>query len=774
MAITKVRLPNQIQVSNDVDCSGYKIRNLSSPVLPQDAATKVYVDNAIQGLDVKQSVKVATTADITTSGLLTIDGITVVSGDRVLVKNQASPIQNGIWMASDSAWTRSLDMPDNSNSAGVFVFVEQGTINGDTGWICVTDGSSARVGADPITFVQFSSAGVTSASGGLTKVGNDIQIALSAGDSTGFLKKTGEHTWTLTNESYSLSSHNHTLDSLSNVSITSIANGEILKWDDTASKWINNTLAEAGIAAASHVHSAADLTSGTIAAGARLGSGNSGFLKYSATTPTWSALVEADIPSLSWAKITSGKPTTLSGYGITDAQPLDPDLTNIAGLAGTVGYLRKTAANTWELRNDSYSLSSHTHLYAGSASAGGPASSVANALTITTGNGLSGTVGSYNGSAAVTISHLGTDGNMHVPATSTTNAGKALIAGSSAGSFGWQTLNMSYLPDAVFKKSVKAASTANIASLSGLMTIDGISLVAGDRVLIKNQTTTSLNGIYVVADGEWPRAADADSSSEIAGAVVNVDSGTVNGGKLFTNTFKIKDTVGTTAMLWDQITTDISQTQKTFFAAPNGANGRPTFRTIVASDIPILNQNTTGAAGSITGQTTVGINLVKLANPSAVTFLRINADNTVSTLNAATFRTAIGAGTVTSVSIANANGFDGTVTTPSTTPAITLKTTVTGMLKGNGTAISAATVNTDYLAPGSMVMNENLTVTAGVGTLANNAKAATIQVYVNGIRQNPGASNDYIVGGTGNKTITFNAGNVPEASDIIVVDYIKA
>jgi hypothetical protein len=94
------------------------------------------------------------------------------------------------------------------------------------------------------------------------------------------------------------------------------------------------------------------------------------------------------------------------------------------------------------------------------------------------------------------------------------------------------------------------------------------------------------------------------------------------------------------------------------------------------------------------GATTVGENLLELTNPSAIRFIRINADNTVSALSDTNFRTAIGAGTgsgtVTTTSVVSANGFAGTVATDSTTPAITLTTTITGLLSGNGTAISAA------------------------------------------------------------------------------------
>ena len=131
----------------------------------------------------------------------------------------------------------------------------------------------------------------------------------------------------------------------------------------------------------------------------------------------------------------------------------------------------------------------------------------------------------------------------------------------------------------------------------------------------------------------------------------------------------------------------------------------------ISGVVPVANGGTgaTSAATARTnlGATTVGGSVFTLTNPSAITFPRFNADNTVSALDAASFRTAIGAGSgagsVTSVSVVSANGFTGTVATPTSTPAITLTTSITGMLYGNGTAISAATAGTNFVAPGGVL-----------------------------------------------------------------------
>jgi hypothetical protein len=124
------------------------------------------------------------------------------------------------------------------------------------------------------------------------------------------------------------------------------------------------------------------------------------------------------------------------------------------------------------------------------------------------------------------------------------------------------------------------------------------------------------------------------------------------------------------------------------------------------------------------GATTVGANLFTLTNPSAITFPRLNADNTVSALSDSDFRTAIGAGTssttgtVTSVSVVSSNGFAGTVANATTTPAITLTTSITGVLKGNGTALSAATSGTDYSAGTSALSTGILKSTTTTGALS--------------------------------------------------------
>jgi hypothetical protein len=227
-----------------VSLNSQKITALADPVDPQDAATKAYVDASRLGLDVKQSVKAATTGNITLSGEQTIDGVALVSGDRVLVKNQDNAAENSIYTVAGSAWARATDFNTSTKvTPGAFTFVEQGSANADSGWVLTTDGA-ITLGSTDLAFVQFSGAGQIDAGGGLTKSGNTLDVGTAS-------------------------------------SSRIVVNAD------------NIDLATTGVAAGTY---------------------------KSVTVDTY-------------GRVTDGtNPTTLAGYGITDAQPLDATLTALAGV----------------------------------------------------------------------------------------------------------------------------------------------------------------------------------------------------------------------------------------------------------------------------------------------------------------------------------------------------------------------------------------------------------------------------------------------------------
>lgn len=135
---------------------GNKITNVGTPTADTDAANKAYVDAARSGLDVKLSCRVATTANITLSGTQTIDGVSVVAGDRVLVKNQSTASQNGIYVVAAGAWSRATDADSDAEvHAGMFTFITEGTANADTGWVLSTN-DPITVGTTSLAFAQFS------------------------------------------------------------------------------------------------------------------------------------------------------------------------------------------------------------------------------------------------------------------------------------------------------------------------------------------------------------------------------------------------------------------------------------------------------------------------------------------------------------------------------------------------------------------------------------------------------------------------------------------
>ena len=271
MPVTQVRSKQQFLVTDNVDFQNFKISNLANPTAAQDAATKAYVDSVKQSLDIKDSVRVATTANITLSATQTIDGVTVAAGDRVLVKDQSTGSQNGIYVVAAGAWSRSDDANVSAEvTAGMFVFVEEGTINGDNGFVLTTN-QPITLDTTPLVFTQFSGAGQITAGDGLTKSGNTINVVGTAGRIVANADSIDLATVSVGSSSSAL----RVFDVDSYGRITGVANASVTT--------ISNAI---GSQTANTVYAAPDGSAGN---------------------PTFRALVANDIPNLAASKITSGQ-----------------------------------------------------------------------------------------------------------------------------------------------------------------------------------------------------------------------------------------------------------------------------------------------------------------------------------------------------------------------------------------------------------------------------------------------------------------------------------
>ncbi|MEY3400803.1 MAG: hypothetical protein RLZZ86_406 [Cyanobacteriota bacterium] len=181
--------------------------NINVPLVPTgatNAASKSYVDNLLTGMDWKESVRAASTANVTatyvatggtsargqfTAAPNTLDGVTLVAGNRILLKNQTTAAQNGIWVVTtagtgvNGVWDRAADFDSDAEvTANAAMFVAEGTTNADSAWVLTTNDPITIGGASgtALAFVQFSGAGQITAGNGLTKTGNTIDVGTAS------------------------------------------------------------------------------------------------------------------------------------------------------------------------------------------------------------------------------------------------------------------------------------------------------------------------------------------------------------------------------------------------------------------------------------------------------------------------------------------------------------------------------------------------------------------------------------------------------------------
>ena len=150
--------------------------NVATPTLDDHAANKAYVDSVAQGLDVKDSVRAASTGDVNVgTPASTMDGVNLVDGDRVLLKNQTTASQNGIYVYASTGLTRAIDMDAAGEFVGAFFFVEEGTVNSDQGYVMSANGT-INVGTTDIEFTKFTGTGQITTGSALSKNGNTLNV----------------------------------------------------------------------------------------------------------------------------------------------------------------------------------------------------------------------------------------------------------------------------------------------------------------------------------------------------------------------------------------------------------------------------------------------------------------------------------------------------------------------------------------------------------------------------------------------------------------------
>jgi len=168
-------------MSGNLVMGGNSITGLGAPTGDNDAVRKIYVDAAIAGLSWKNSVVAATTAnfDLSTGGTANVDGVSISAGDRILVLNQTSAAENGVYIAAAGAWSRATDFDEVDEINGAAVYVEQGSTYADAGFTVTSN--VVTLGTDAITLVQFNGASGITAGTGLSKTGNTLDVNLGAG-----------------------------------------------------------------------------------------------------------------------------------------------------------------------------------------------------------------------------------------------------------------------------------------------------------------------------------------------------------------------------------------------------------------------------------------------------------------------------------------------------------------------------------------------------------------------------------------------------------------
>lgn len=478
-----------------VDMNGQRVINVANPTANQDAATKAYVDSIAQGLSAKEPVVAATTANITLSGGApnTLDGYALAAVNRILVKNQTAPSENGIYVVqtlgtgSNGTWVRTADMDAWTDVPSSYVFVQEGTTYADTGWIC-TSAPGGTFGTTAINWVQFSQAGTVTATN-LTPV--------SSGSSTAGLFK----------------QKNGTVIELYTIN-TPTGQGAV-------TVAVNNGNSTVDVSASAIIEAIHDLSSTGVIA--RTGAG---------TVATRSLTAPAAGITISNNDFVAGNPTFV----------LANDLAAVEGLS-TTGLATRTATDTWTTRTITQPAAGIT-ITNGDGVAGNPTLVLANDLAALEGLGSTGiavrtatdtwaqrTIVSASGSTIVVTNGDGVAGN---PTIDSNTTWKLPVHVKTTGS-----------------NITLAGGAPN--TLDGISLAANDRILVTDQSTGSENGWYYVSTLGTGANGTWTRTLDADTSAEVvSGAATIVTAGTLYGNSDWSLSTANPITLGSTSLTFSE------------------------------------------------------------------------------------------------------------------------------------------------------------------------------------------------------------------------------
>jgi len=731
----------------EINANSTKILNLADPVNGGDAANKQYVDSVAEGLNVKAAVIAATTANITLSGAQTIDGIAIVAGDRVLVKNQTAPAENGIYVASAGAWARSTDMDVWAEFPGAFTFVTTGTDYADTGWVCTSD-AGGTLGTTAVTWSQFSGAGQYTAGEGLDLTGVVFSVNVD------------EVTTTITGDAVVVkASAQFVTPDIGAATGTSLSATGTVTADDT--------ITGGNIATGGTVSSTGTATVGNVATGGTISSTGTATAGNLVTGGTLSVTGTATVGNVDTAGTISAT-SSITGGSVATGGTVSATGTITGGNIATGGTVSSTGTATLGNVETGGTVSATGTITGGNVATGGTVSAVGTITsdaTITGGNiATSGTVSS---TGTATLGNVETGGT--VSATGTITGGN-IATGGTMSSTGTATAGnlatggtVSATGTITSDDTITGGNVATGGTVSAVGTITSDDTITGGNLATGG--TVSATGTITSADTITGGNVATGGTVSATGTITSDD--TITGGNLAT---------GGTVSSTGTATLGNVATGGTISSTGTATLGNVDTGGTVSATGTITGGNVTTAGTSSLGNivisgddiTDVGGGVVTINSAAADVDFAISGDTTANIffVDAGTETISIGSATQTTGAVLSMNvatSFLAPVGNTAQRPTVG----VTGMLRFN-TALNSMEVYDN--AAWTPVGQQEITVItddqfAGddvtvAFTLSEESTTSGTIVAINGIQQIPTTA--YSVSGT---TITFT--EAPATGDVI-------